>query len=83
MGNKWRTRVGWIWDPCQKLSHQGSVLANGTQGVAQMHWRGCPDVAECGVEVMGGHNRAARKGGGLVVLKNRKPSSCGSVFVND
>ena len=44
---------GWIWAPCKKQSHQGSVSANETRGVARMHLGGCPDVAERGVEVVG------------------------------
>ena len=55
---------GWIWAPRKKQSRQGSVSANEKRGVARMHLGGCPDVAERGIEVVGGRDRAARKGVG-------------------
>ena len=57
------------WPPRQKPSRRGSVLANEIRGVSRMHQGGCHEVAERGVEVVGGHDRAACKGGGLVVHK--------------
>jgi hypothetical protein len=53
---EWCTRVEWIQAPHQKLSHQGSVMANKIRGVSRMHQGGCHEVAEHGVEVVGGRD---------------------------
>ena len=42
----------------------------------------CPEVGKCGGEVVGVHDRAVRKGGGQVELKNPELSSCSLVFMN-
>jgi hypothetical protein len=77
-----RARGSWFGAKNRKLSVGGSVSVNDVWVGSDLGSGELVGVGECQVEQVGGRDRAARKGGGLLGPQNPKPSSCGSVFVN-